>query len=740
MTQLEGDNIGALGLINQIAALVSTGKIDQAETILNALMKVDNIPYQAWFFHGVINDIRGKAEDALVSFVNAHALEPHEPNVLNAVIALTTKLKCYAQAFEYAKKAMLLNSNSSLLLANIGVACEAMNEHQQAIDYYQRAIKLNPSEQIAQINISGILVKSKQIDAAIQHVQQALSFLPKTIELYNNLIEAYLQNISFDEALIICEKALIINPKCAEILFKNGLILAYLCRFDESQKALDLAQSLDVELVGKHYPHLLNHSNFVDVRVDARQIFLDLSAHLMSRCCWQLLDHYVQYLLSTLDFDNSHTSNEQPKFLSLPIALPISGIDRLKLMKSVAENYFSISRQIKPQPFSHESIRHHGKIRVGYLSPDFNLHPVGMLSSEIYGLHNREHFSIYAYSLALPQSKDDLIYQKIMHRCDFFNDVSSLAAKEIAHKIYDDEIDILIDLAGYTRNAMPEVLAMKPSPIQINYLGYPSTMGADFTLASTGEASWSEALITLPFANCPFDVSADNADAVIKRQDYGLPEGAFVFCSFGQSAKIEPTVFSVWMRILNDVPQSVLWLTASHQDVPKNIWAEAKQYGIAPERIIFAPLLPHAEHIKRYQIADLFLDTLWHNAHTNAIDALWQGLPLVTCMGELPSSRLAASLLNAIEMPELITSHLYGYEKTIVHYATHHQEHIAMREKLKAKRYTAPLFNMQLTVKHIESAYQQIWQRYCNGLPPANIRVIETNQVKPVTWRDIALF
>ena len=373
------------------------------------------------------------------------------------------------------------------------------------------------------------------------------------------------------------------------------------------------------------------------------------------------------------------------------------------------------------------------RLRIGHVSPDFRQHPVGYLSRQIYGLHDRTKFEVFAYSL-FEASPDDQIHQHIKQTCDVFREVAALNAFELADLIHRDGIDILIDLAGYTTHARPEVTALRPAPVQISQNGYLESMGGgivDYVVTDAhvyptgGDNFWHEQAIRLPHHVLPYDNEADNAPTGAKRSDFGLPEDAIVFCCLNNSVKIEPEIFGVWMNILKAVPNSVLWLVDKNEQTRVNLQNEALLAGVEIKRLIFAPHMRSvAEHCLRYQKADLFLDTLWHNAQTTALDALWQGLPLLTREGNGVSSRAAASCLRVLDMPELITQDVAEYERKAIYYAEHPAELKALREKLKLTRLTSPLFNTALMVKHLESAYEMVWQRYQAGLPPATIDVL----------------
>jgi len=381
--------------------------------------------------------------------------------------------------------------------------------------------------------------------------------------------------------------------------------------------------------------------------------------------------------------------------------------------------------------YEHPQKQKKQKIRIAFISPDFRQHATSVLARQIYALHDKDQFEIYAYSL-FNNDKKDKYREYIEASCDKFFDVMQMTSIQIARKIYEDEIDILIDLAGYTTHSRFEVLALKPAPIQMQYLGYLSTMGADFIDYSIvdpiicpqgSDVAWQEKLIRLPYCLFPYDNEVDNFPTKLKRADYDLLSHQFVFCCLNNNYKIEPLIFDRWMNILKAVPGSILWLLTDEIDTEDNLMLEAEIRGVNRNRLVFAHRVPLNEHIARFQLADMFLDTRWHNAHTTGAEALWQGLPMITCMSEQASSRGAGSLLYALEMPELVVESFEAYEKLAIFYATHLAEYQAMREKLKAKRYTAPLFDIKLKVKHLERAYQMAWQRYQDGLPPEAINV-----------------
>jgi protein O-GlcNAc transferase len=369
------------------------------------------------------------------------------------------------------------------------------------------------------------------------------------------------------------------------------------------------------------------------------------------------------------------------------------------------------------------------RLRIGYLSADFHEHATTYLTAELFELHDREEYEIFGYSYG----PDDggATRARLVRAFDRFVDLSTLSHPEAANRIHADGVDILVDLKGYTQGAAIDIAALRPSPVQVSYLGYPGTTGADFIdylvsdafLTPPGdERHYSEQLVIMPASYQVNDRKRPVAQTP-PRRELELPDGAFVFCCFNQSYKILPEVFAVWMRLLASVPHSVLWLLDSNHWAARNLRREAQACGVAPERLVFAPRLPVARHLGRLGAADLFLDTMPYNAHTTASDALWAGLPLLTCAGETFASRVAGSLLNAVGMPELVTRTLADYEALGLRLACVPSELNALRDKLQRNRASAPLFDTPVFARYLEAAYAQMWENYRSGFGPRSIRL-----------------
>jgi predicted O-linked N-acetylglucosamine transferase (SPINDLY family) len=370
------------------------------------------------------------------------------------------------------------------------------------------------------------------------------------------------------------------------------------------------------------------------------------------------------------------------------------------------------------------------KIRIAYYSADFHDHATAYLIAELFELHDKSKFELIGFSFG-PDKQDDM-RNRLVAAFDQFIDVrqrSDLAVAELSREL---AIDIAIDLKGYTQNSRAGIFALRAAPIQVSYLGYPGTMGADFIdylladkvlIPESHQTYYAEKIVYLPNSYQVNDGKRQIAERQLTRQEMGLPEDGVVFCCFTNSNKISRDSFVNWLTILASVEGSVLWLIEDNPLASEHLRQLALEHKIDPVRLVFAQRLPLAEHLARHRLADLFLDTLPYNAHTRASDALWAGLPVLTCIGESFAGRVAASLLMAIGLPELITLNQAEYQQLAITLANDRQRLKSIRERLAVNRLSSPLFDSALFVRHIEVAYQLIYQRWLAGLLPAHLQV-----------------
>jgi predicted O-linked N-acetylglucosamine transferase (SPINDLY family) len=410
------------------------------------------------------------------------------------------------------------------------------------------------------------------------------------------------------------------------------------------------------------------------------------------------------------------------------LLLACSGNPALHLQ--CARGFIQDRIRVRLQPLWQGEVRHHDRIRVAYVSADFHEHATAYLMAELFERHDRARFEVLGVSFG-PDDQSAL-RRRLVSAFDKFHDVRAEGDREVAALLHEQEVDIAVDLKGFTTGCRPEILAHRPAAIQVNYLGYPGTMGADFidyviadkiVLPYDQQPFFTEKIVHLPDCYQVNDSLRTIAAKPPLRQEVGLTDQGFVFCCFNNNHKIAAPVFEAWMRILQKVEGSVLWLLRDNPGVERNLRRVAAARGIDPARLIFANRVGHDEHLARHRLADLFLDTIPFNAHTTASDALWTGLPILTCRGESFAGRVAASLLQAAGLPELVTSNLQEYEALAVKLACEPQLLEAVRAKLERNRLTSRLFDTDRFRRHIESTYTTMWRLWQDGEAPRNFAV-----------------
>jgi predicted O-linked N-acetylglucosamine transferase (SPINDLY family) len=441
----------------------------------------------------------------------------------------------------------------------------------------------------------------------------------------------------------------------------------------------------------------------------------------MKICDWTNLDQRLRVLEGKILAGDKATR---------PFAV-LGLFDSPKLQKQCAEIYAKDRLRLSCQLGLIIKKPKRSKIRIGYFSMDFREHPVSHLIAELFDVHDRSKFEIYGFSFGI--NTRDLMRKRLEKSFDNFLDVKHLSDLDIAHLSRQHEIDIAIDLGGHTQDSRPQIFAERVAPIQINYLGYPGTWGGEYmdyfiadkvAITSDNMQHFSEKIIFLPSCfqvNSRFrPIELSNSSKV----DHGVPEGNFVFCCFNNIWKLTPEVFKTWVRILKETEDSILWLQNGGQTAQNNLTKEFESAGIRIDRVVFAERLPSLQdHLARYKLADLFLDTFPYGAHTTASDSLWAGLPILTHAGKSFATRVAASLLNNIGIPELIARTQEEYFSLAVELAKNPEKLVPIRAKFERNRMTIPLFNTRIFAQHIESAYQAAYDRYHLGLPPDHIYV-----------------
>jgi protein O-GlcNAc transferase len=675
----------------------------------------------------------GRYAEALRSCDRALALRPDYAEALNNRGVALAGLMRREEAVASYDRALALKPDNAEALSNRGIALSGLGRDADAVDSFDRAVALQPDYVDALNNRGVALSRLKRHEEALVSCDRALALKPNDAEAWNNRAIMLTWLRREDEALQSCDRALALKPDFAEAFVSRGNALNGLMRPDEAAASFDRALALkpqSAETLNNRGNTLMLLGRYEEAARDFERL-LKLDAHhdeargklllLQMQCCdWGGFDAAAARIVA--DVQAGRRSAQPLEFL----AISQSPADQLRCAQMWARDACPPAAA----PLWQGERYHHERIRVAYLSSDLREHAVAHLIAGLFERHDRQRFETIAVSFG--PDRPGAMRTRLEAAFERFIDVRGKSDDDVASMLRAMEVDIAVDLNGFTTHARTGILALRPAPVQVNYLGYPGTMGADFIdyiladrrIIPEGDAPhYTEKIVYLPDSYLVTDDRLRIAEATPARAMVGLPEAGTVFCSFNNNFKITPPMFDVWMRLLHRVAGSVLWLRAGSPAAERNLRREAEARGVAPERLVFAPLVALEDHLARHRCADLFLDTLPYNAHTTASDALWAGLPLVTCLGETFAGRVAASLLDAVGLPELVTRSLEDYEALAFALATDAARLAALKAKLAQNRMTHPLFDTDRFRRHLESAYETMWQRHQRGTPPEGFAV-----------------
>jgi predicted O-linked N-acetylglucosamine transferase (SPINDLY family) len=707
--------------------------------------------------------------EALVLLDRAHGIEPANPIVLNnlgnALGELGRRneaLRCYEEALKLSPGyASALSNRSNVLLllgqpaeaarsaeqavaiapehaaahSNLGRALAALGRLELALGSLDRALQLRPDWPLGLTNRASLLLSLHRPEQALRDVERALQLAPKeklalaahgavlrALQRFQGAIQAYEAALAVDggfvaalcgrgmaaldledaeRALASFERALELAPNEAEPHFGRGLALTRLDRPTEAAAAF--ARVLEIA-PGVEY---------------AGGLLLLAS---MQQADWQ------DCTLRSATIREALTGAKMPCEPFVLLTISDSPDEQLMCARRfVEERYRTHVRYGR-----HTRAQRESRLHVGYVSGDFGNHPVTHLLAGVFERHDRTEFEVTAF--ALRPSRVDGHARRLRAAFGRFIDVSGHTDADVARLARECEIDILIDLMGHTRGSRLGIFAHRAAPVQVNYLGYAGTLGAPYmdyilgdevVIPSGQEAHYSEQVVRLPHCYLPNDDRREIGDRP-SRAMVGLPEDAVVFCAFTNTYKINPPMYEVWMRLLREVPGSVLWLRAVGEPARANLLREAQRRGVGPERLIFAEhVASMSEHLARQALADLYLDTLPYNAHSTTCDALWAGVPVLTCAGRSFAARVAASALHAVGLPELVSESLEQYERVALQLAHERERLSGLRARLAANRARSPLFDTRSYTRALESALRHMHERARQGLPPAGFNVAE---------------
>jgi protein O-GlcNAc transferase len=642
----------------------------------------------------------GRNEAAIDILTKAIELNGQISDLHNALAEALQRLSRLDEAIVHYRQALALDPIDTAALYNCGNVLLRLKRYGEALGHYDRALEIDPNFVEALHNRGNTLFELKHFERALADYDRALLLRPGFVAALGNRGGALIELQRYEEALASCEMALAISPDHATALANRGNALFELRRFSEAAEAFDRLLTIDPDYVyapGKALYFKLLQSDWAGYDEPVRSIASGIAAG---------------------------------KRVALPYML-LNIVDSPSLQRSCAE-IFNKDRHSAPAGPVWRGARYgHEKIRVAYLSADFRAHPMAYLMVGLFETHDRSRFETIAVSVG-PDPKDDF-RKRLEKSFDRFIDVRSKSDHDVAALLRALEVDIAVDLMGYTSNGRPGILALRSASVQVNFLGYAGTLGANyidyiladrFVIPDNAHDFYTEKVVYLPDTYYPADSGRQAGGRTPTRAEAGLPENGFVFCCFNQSSRISPVMFPLWMRLLLQVEGSVLWLVEDAAAGSRNLRREAESHGVAADRLIFAPRAKLDEYLARLRLADLFLDTLPYNAHTTASDALWAEVPVVTCAGASFPARVAGSLLNAIGMTELITFDLEGYETLALALAYDKQRLALVRSKLAVNRQNCALFDTQRYRRHIESAYHIMWERNQRGEQPSSFEVL----------------
>lgn len=706
--------------LERAIAALQAGLTAEAESICLTITAANSAAFEAWHVLAFAQDAQGKSEAALASYGRALDLRPGHAETLFNRANVLHRLGRLAAALADFDLALISQPEMAPAWFNRGNALRALNRDAEAIESYERAIGLKPAYAEAHFNRAVALAAADLHEDALAGFDATLKLRPDFAQAHGRRGAALLALDRPEEALFSLERALSLQSGDPEAWNARGRALRALGRWDEALAAYDRALSL----APAHAHALTNRGNVLHVQGRYEEALASFEAALATTpdhplafggaadcvtrlCDWPRRARYAAQMEARIADDTSIIAPLTA--MAYPTGLP--------MQQRCARKFTAKQAVGQLDPLWTGQHRPHARLRIAYLSGDFRDHPVGRLMAPILAAHDRDHYEIIGISFG--PEEDGAMAARIATACDAFHDVRALSDEAAAQLLFNLEVDIAVDLVGHTGLARPGILARRPAPVQAAWLGFPGTMGARFmdhliadetVIPAADEPFYDETILRLPGCYLAGDRTQPAAGETPSRGEAGLPETGFVFACFNTAWKISPEIFDVWMRLLSKTPGSVLWLHREGSRAEANLRREAAARGVDPQRLIFKDRVAFDRHMALHGLAGLFLDTLPYNAHATALDALWAGLPVLTCRGNTFAGRVGASLLQAVGLPDLITSDLTAYEALALRLAGDPASLAAIRSRLAERRHASPLFDAADFTRHLEAAYEAMWR------------------------------
>ncbi|KAK8916346.1 putative UDP-N-acetylglucosamine--peptide N-acetylglucosaminyltransferase SEC [Platanthera zijinensis] len=752
----------AVAWSNLAGLFMDAGDLHRALLYYKEAIKIKPTLGDAYLNQGNIYKALGMPQEAIICY--QRALQSH-PNYAMAYGNLASTYYEQGQldlAILHYKQAIASDSGFVEAYNNLGNALKDVGRVDEALSCYRSCLALQANHPQALTNLGNIYMEWNMLSAAATFYKATISVTIGLSAPFSNLAVIYKQQGNLTDALACYNEVLRIDPMAADGLVNRGNTFKEIGRVSEAIQDYARAVSIRPTMAEAHanLASAYKDSGHVDLAITCYRQALLLRPDFPEATCNLL--HTLQCVCDWDDRDDKFMEVEgiikrQIKMGLLPsvqpfhaIAYPIDPTLALEISQKYAAQCLLIASRYGLSSLNHlapvpvKAKGGSGRLRVGYVSSDFGNHPLSHLMGSVFGMHNRKNVEVFCY--ALSQNDGTEWRQRIMTEAEHFIDISSTTSDTIARMINEDNIQILINLNGYTKGARNEIFAMQPAPIQVSYMGFPGTTGAsyidylvtdEFVSPTMFSHIYSEKLVHLPHCYFVNDYKQKNRDVLEpvcrhKRSDYGLPENKFLFACFNQLYKMDPEIFDTWCNILKRVPDSALWLLRFPAAGEKRLLEYAEKHGVTKDRIIFTDVAIKNEHIRRSALADLFLDTPLCNAHTTGTDVLWAGLPMVTLPLEKMATRVAGSLCLATGLgEEMIVSCMKEYEERAVYLALNPAKLQALRNKLKAVRFACPLFDTARWVVNLERSYFRMWHLHCSGHRPQSFKVTEDDAEFP---------
>jgi predicted O-linked N-acetylglucosamine transferase (SPINDLY family) len=681
-------------LIASAMRLCQAGKFAEAAQVCTEILHTNPKQFDALYLLGILHLQHGRFAEAERLIAEALTVDPNSLDAnYNRARALQYLGRLDEAVTSYDK---VLSRNPAIAEAwlNRGIAAMAAGRPREALASFDRALALKPDMAEAWHNRGNMLGELGRLEEAVQSFGRALAIKPDLAEAWNNRGNALASLWRYEDAIASYTKAVALRPEKAEMRNNRALALFEHRRFDDAAR-----EFREVLRLAPDYEYARGNLVFCELQ-----------------CCeWGELAAHKAELAESVRAGRRAVAPIQYA------SLTDSPEDQFRCARIMTADKYPP----RENPLWRGERFHHDRIRLAYLSADFHSHATAALMAGVFEEHDRKRYETIAVSFG-PDDRSPM-RGRLKAGFDRFLDVSRKGDAEVAQLLRSEEIDIAVDLKGYTQEARPGILAFRPAPVQAQYLGFPGTLGADYidyiiadktVIPEADQCFYSEKVVYLPDTYQSNDSRRRISEKVPDRAEAGLPDQGFVFCSFNNTYKIGPEIFSIWMRLLSALEGSVLWLFQDNEAAARNLRREAEARGVSPQRLVFAPRADAAEHLARHRLADLFLDTLPYGAHTTASDALWSGLPVLTCLGNTFPGRVAASLLKAVGAPELITANLVDYEALALRLARDRQALAAAKVKLAQNRDHAALFDTARFTRNLEAAYLHMWEGAQRGDAP----------------------